>query len=74
MQVANYHTNHIRYCFHFVAHAATGTPNLYVGEKKGRKDSPLKGDFDCPIPFYLQYFMSFQAKNLYSRQKASAFM
>ena len=23
----------------------------YVGEKKGRKDSPLKGDFDSPFEF-----------------------
>ena len=46
MQVAKYHTNYIGYWFRLVAHAATGTPNLYVGEKKGRKDSPLKGDFD----------------------------
>ena len=34
---------------YLVDHAATGTSNLYVGEKKGRKDSPLKGDFDSPF-------------------------
>ena len=63
MQVAKYHTNYIGYCFHLVAHAATGTPNLYVGEKKGRKDSPLKGDFDSPfelseLEFLLEVFQA----------------
>ena len=37
MRVAIQHINLIVYYFYFVAHAATGTPNLCVAKRKGGK-------------------------------------